>query len=267
MRRLIVVIAKRVLFDPLTVFVAIGAAFFIAYWAIAQRGKVIDVPVAVQKSLAEDYEMMTGRRPDASEKKRLVDDYVADEVLFREAIDRGMHLSDKATRQRLVDRLRFLIAGAPAEPSEAQLIDFYSAHTGLYRAEPKITLDHVFFVAAPADPAAVLARLRAGEPVAGDAFWMGRSLPNYGESMIRGMFGPDFLRAVEKARIGAWIGPLKSPRGYHFVRVDGREGSSLMPYTTVRDQVRQDFLAGESKTAVDAEVAKLEKGYDVEIAH
>jgi hypothetical protein len=259
------VIARRLLSEPLTVFVAVAAIFFIVYWAITRQGKVIEVPASVQASLSEDYALMTGHRPDAARKQKLIDDYVSDELLFREAIDRGIHLSDKSTKQRLIDRLRFLIAGAPAEPNEEQLINFYAQHTRLYRTEPRITLRHVFFTDAPKDPAAILAALGAGRHVAGDEFWMGRILPHYGESMIRGMFGQDFLVATRRAKLGEWVGPLRSPRGYHFVRVEAREAPRLMPYADVRDQVRQDYLTGESKAAVDAEVSKLEKDYRIDV--
>lgn len=256
---------RRLLRDPLTIFLIVGGALFLAYWALGRSGNTIQVSSAVQQGLAADYQLMTGRAPDAKQQRKLIDDYVADEILFREAVARGMHLTDRTTKARLVDRLRFLIAGAPRTPTEADLLDFYSEHGDLYRAEPQISLSQVFFTAMPANPEAVLAALERGDRIDGDDFWMGRSFPNYGESMLRGMFGATILTAARTAPLGTWIGPLPSPRGVHFLRVEARRPASLMRYTDVRDQVRQDMMAAQSNGAVAAAVSRMEAKYDVDI--
>lgn len=256
---------RKMLRDPLILFLMIGGAFFLVYTLVNARGQRIEVTQAMQASLAGDYEALTGRKPDPAAQAELVKDYVANEVLFREAIDRGMHLTDKATKQRLVDRLRFMITGTPSDPAEADLIDYYASHMNLYRSEPQVTFEHVFFAEPPADAAAILARLNKGERVTGDDFWMGRTFPDYGQSMVRGMFGQPFLETLEQAKPGSWIGPVKSSRGVHFIRVEGKRAPALIAYTNIRDQVQQDFIAAKTGGAVDAEVAKLEQKYDVAI--
>lgn len=251
--------------DPFLVFLLVAGAIFALYWVVTARRETIEVPLSVQKSLSDDYEMMAGKKPDAAAKAKLVHDYVADELLFREAVDRGMHMTDKTTKQRLIDRVRFLIAGAPAEPSEDQLMGYYAAHRDLYRAEPRLSVDHVFFEKMPADAPALLARLNAGGTVKGDDFWMGHDLPDYGVSMLRGMFGQPFLDTLNRTPTGQWIGPLQSTRGWHFARVRDRGASAMLPYPAVRDQVKQDFLSEQSGTLVEAEVQKLEQGYRVRV--
>ncbi len=256
---------SRVLRDPLAIFLAVAALLFGVYWALGRQGNSIAVSAATQASLAENYQLMTGRAPDAAARKKLVDDYVTDEILFREAVTRGMHLTDRTTRARLVDRLRFLIAGAPKTPSEADLLDFYSEHGDLYRAEPQISLTQVFFARMPEAPEAILAALNRGDRIDGDDFWMGRNFPNYGESMLRGMFGAQLVSAARKATPGTWIGPIPSPRGVHFIKVLARNPQQLMRYTDVRDQVRQDMMAAESAGAVDAAVRKMEAKYAIDV--
>ena len=255
----------RLLRDPLAIFLLAGGLLFAAYWALGRSDNTITVSADVQQGLAADYQLMTGRTPTAQQRRKLVDDYVADEILFREAIARGMHLTDRTTKARLVDRLRFLIAGAPKTPSEADLLDFYAEHGALYRAEPQISLEQRFFAKAPDDPAAILAALNRGDRIDGDDFWMGRTFPNYGESMLRGMFGTHVLAAARTAPINAWVGPYPSARGVHYLRVTARTPPAPMRYTDVRDQVRQDMAAAQSSGAVDAEVKKMEARYDVDV--
>ncbi|CAN7523503.1 peptidylprolyl isomerase [Phenylobacterium sp. LjRoot219] len=252
--------------EPLVVFAALGGAFFGIYHLSTADQRVIEVSKAAQDSLADDYKVLTGKPADAAERRRLVDEYVAGEVLFREAIARGMHLTDKETKERLTDKMRFLITGSPAEPTEEQLIDFYAEHLDLYRSEPKVSFDHVFFQSAPDGAPRLLKVLNAGGQVAGDEFWMGRQMVSYGQSMLRGMFGQAFLDELEHAPKGAWIGPVTSIRGVHFVRLNGRDEPQLMDYAQVRDQVIQDWNAQQIETALAVQIKPLKQKYDIHVA-
>lgn len=265
MRRLTAPLRRLAARDPFLVFLAVSAVIFALYWVLSARHDTIDVPLSVQKSLSDDYELMTGKKPDQQARDKLIHDYVANELLFREAVERGMHMTDKTTKQRLIDRVRFMIAGAPPEPSEDQLMSYYAAHRDLYRAEARMSVDHVYFEKEPADAAALLARLNAGGVVKGDDFWMGHDLPDYGESMLRGMFGQPFLDRLHKLPLGQWTGPMKSTRGWHFVRVRDCGPAAMLPYTDVRDQVKQDYQAEQTGTAVEKEVQRLERGYRVRV--
>ena len=251
--------------EPLVVFAALGGAFFGLYHLSTADQRVIEVSKASQASLADDYRVLTGKAADAAEQRRLVDDYVANEILFREAVARGMHFTDKEAKERLTDKMRFLIVGSPGDPSEEQLIDFYSANLDLYRSEPKVSFDHVFFQAQPDGAPKLLKVLNDGGAVAGDEFWMGRQMVSYGQSMLRGMFGQAFLDELDKAPQGAWIGPVTSIRGVHFVRVNGRDAPELMSYAQVRDQVLQDWNTRQLETALGAEMKTLKQKYDVHV--
>ncbi|WP_156336629.1 hypothetical protein [Novosphingobium sp. ST904] len=118
MGHMIAAIRQRAPRDPFVVFLISAGAIFALYWAVAGRKETIEVPLSVQRSLDDDYSLMTGHQPDARARQKLVDDYVGNELLFREAVQRGMHMTDKTTKQRLIDRVRFMISGAPPEPSE-----------------------------------------------------------------------------------------------------------------------------------------------------
>lgn len=254
-----------ILREPLVAFAGLGGAFFLLYHLSTADQRGIEVSKTDQASLVADYEMLTGRKVDAAQRKALVEDYVANEVLFREAIARGMHLTDKETRQKLTDKMRFLIAGAPAEPTEEQLIDFYSDNLGLYRSEPKVSFDHVFYQAQPTDAPRLLKTLNAGGAVEGDEFWMGRQMVNYGQSMVRGMFGQAFLEQIDRAPRGDWVGPIASIRGVHFVRVHGVTEPEMMPYVQVRDQVRQDWINRQIETAIAGQMKVLKPKYAIHV--
>ena len=251
--------------EPLVAFAGLGGAFFLIYHLATADERVIAVSKADQTSLVADYELLVGRKVDAAQRAALVEDRITDEVLFREAIARGMHLTDKETRQKLTDKMRFMIAGAPPEPTEEQLIDFYSENLDLYRSEPKISFDHVFYQAQPTDAPKLLKVLNDGGAVQGDEFWMGRQMVGYGQSMVRGMFGQTFLEELAKAPRGAWVGPIASIRGVHFVRVTGGAEPEMMDYAQVRDQVRQDWTNRQIETAISTQMLALKPKYEIHV--
>jgi hypothetical protein len=249
--------------DPITIFLALGAAIFLGWWLLQPRDNEIRITQAVRAALAADHRQLTGHDPDPAEQRRLIDDWVAEEILFRESLARGLHLADGSVRERLVERMKLIAGGVPPEPEEADLIDHYARHRSIYVREPQISLDHVFFSKPPADPAAVLARLRAGGAVTGDDFWMGRQFENFGESMLRGMLGAGVLAGARSAPIGQWIGPFASPRGVHFIKVSARSPAQPLPYLAAREQVKMDWQAQAAAEPVTREVARVRRQYRI----
>ena len=104
---------------PFLVFLLIGGCCFLLYWMVDGRRETIDVSRSTQDMLFEDYATLSGHEPDAQEKKKIVDSYISDEILFRESLRRRLYLSDGNIRQRMIDQARFLIGGSPGDPSEA----------------------------------------------------------------------------------------------------------------------------------------------------
>ncbi|AHE53142.1 peptidyl-prolyl cis-trans isomerase [Sphingomonas sanxanigenens] len=252
--------------DPLFAFLIVGGGFFAAYAAVeASRKPPVHYSTEVKRALVDEFQTLAGRKATAADEAKMQKDFITDELLFREAIARGMHLTDGPTRKRLIDKVRYLIAGAPAEPTEEQIVNHYSENLKRYRAEPKTSFSQIFFSAAPKDPAGTLAALNRGDAVAGDDFWLGRDYPRYGDSMVRGIFGQPFIETLAKAPTGQWIGPVRTPRGWHFVRKDEAIAPALMPYSDIRDQVRQDYMMAETEGTIDREIAKLKEEYDVRI--
>lgn len=251
--------------DPLFAFLVAGVALFGGYQIIerAQKPPVVFTP-QVEQAMVEDYEMLVGRPATAADKARIKRDYLAEELLFREAIDRNMHLTDGETRKRLVDKVRYLIAGAPPEPTDEQLVNHYADNLAQYRAEPRTSFTQVYRAQKPADAALLLAQLNAGETIPGDDFWLGRAFPRYGDSMVRGIFGQPFVATLKTAPDGRWFGPVQSPRGWHFVRKSESIPAAMIPFPAIKDQVRQDYMIAHSEAAIDKALSGLKEKYDVE---
>lgn len=254
----------RMMRDPLFAFLLAGIGLFAGY-QIVQRMEtppLIFTP-EIEAAAVADFETLTGRKPTTADRAKMKKDYIKEELLFREAIARNMHLTDGETRKRLVDKVRYLIAGAPPEPGEEQLIDYYASHPDMYRAEPRSSFTQLFWQAEPVNPALLLTQLNNGESIKGDDFWLGRDFPRYGDSMVRGIFGQSFVDAVKIAPDGRWIGPIRSARGWHFVRRSERMPQAMIPFPRIRDQVRQDYMNAHGEAAIDKVLAGLKDKFDV----
>lgn len=252
--------------DPLFWFFVLGGGCFAAYAVAVESRHVIDVPLSVQAQLIQDHELLIGRKPSDDEFKLLLGRYVDDEILFRESLDEGMHTGDIKMKQRLIEKMRYLLTAPVGDPSDTDLVNFYAENHRYYYTEPKYAFVQTYFVQEPADPAAVLQRLRAGEKVQGDEYWLGGQLQAYDESMVRATLGQAFVEALRAAENKQWVGPLQTGRGWHYVRVEEVIEPQVMPFVEVREQVLRDWVDDKRSKSVNERIAVLKEKYDVEVA-
>jgi PPIC-type PPIASE domain len=254
----------RLLHEPLFAFLVAGLALFLLYSWLRQPDAVV-LDKGTRDALLAEFETLTGRKPAPSDIERIEREYVADELLFRAALDAGLHLQDTTVRRALIEEMRQRATGVLPDATVDDLLDYYSDHLERYHSEPTASFEHVYFVEAPVDAGAVLAQLNRGSTIAGDAFRYGRTFEHYGRSMLRGMFGEPFVAAVWAAAPRQWIGPLESPHGWHFVRVSGRQTATLRPFAEVSNQVENDWIASQIQAAVDRKVAELRRDQRITI--
>ena len=252
---------RRALRDPLAQFLAAGAVLFAIFSAVDGAREEIRVSKALGERLYAEAVIVGGEEravsPDA-----LLEAWIDEEILFREALADGAHLSDAALRARLVELMRARLTHEPPAPNEAELRAFYAAHPEYYRTDMKATFDHAFFAEAPADADAVLAALEAGEVAAGAArFWLGDRLVDYDRAVLRQTFGVAFAEAVFEAPAGRWTGPIVTPRGAHFIRIESTTPERLLPFEQVREEAASDYAADARADELAEAVRRLRRKY------
>src|SRR5690242_11359470 len=130
----------RALREPLVHFLAIGTVLFAAAGLISgpkgnAPGDAITISQGQVAQIAESYRLLAGRLPSREELASLVDDYVTEEISYREAVAMGLDADDTIVRRRMRQKLEFLIedANASEEPSEADLAAWLTSHAAEYR--------------------------------------------------------------------------------------------------------------------------------------
>jgi PPIC-type PPIASE domain len=270
---------RRIVKEPLTHFLALALVIFVAYGLLnpseRKRPDRIVITGAKIEQLAAFFTSTWQRSPTVSELKGLVDDYLKEEIYYREALALGLDKDDTIIRRRLRNKMEFLnqAEAEAALPTPAELEAFLKANPKKFEIEPAIAFRHVFLspdkrgAKIGVDAAALLTRLLSNADVAldtlGDGTLLPDELPLTGKAAIGQIFGPEFADALDLVMPGKWAGPIKSAFGVHIVLVSERQPSRNPAVGEVRDAVAREW-ANEKRIAIDeARISTLLRRYDV----
>lgn len=115
--------------EPLVHFAVGGGLLFLAYWFwAAPVPDAIVVSPEMAQAVVKEQSRLLGRSLTAAERAAVMADYVDEEVLVREAYKQGIDRTDTPIRQRLADKMRFLLGGEPPAPSREQLTSYLKAN-------------------------------------------------------------------------------------------------------------------------------------------
>jgi len=253
--------------EPLLWFLLAGTALF----ALANSGDDAE-PVVVSEAdvqrLAAQWQAQMGRPPTQAELEGLVEQYVREEIYYREAKRMGLDRNDTIIRRRLAQKLRFVTEdlAVPAEPTTAELEAYYAEHAERYRQPPRFSFEQRYFSADRRDDAEAAAAASAaagdeGDP--GDPFMLQRSYRERSGRQIADLFGGPFALAVTRLDAGDWSGPVRSAYGWHAVKVQEKLPELQLTLTEARDDVVADWQQARRETANEAYYAELRSRYDV----
>jgi hypothetical protein len=242
---------------------------------VRPTGEVITISHGRVQQIAESYRLLAGRMPSRAELQALVDDFIEEEIDYREAIAMGLDTDDTIVRRRMRQKLEFLAEGADAseEPSGAQLATWLESHAADYRLPSRIAFRQVLAstdtrgARATADAAALLTALQAGASAegVGDASMLPSALPLTTEEGVASEFGEAFAARVFAQQGAGWFGPIPSPLGAHDVQITSREVARDPSLAEVRDKLRADWIAAKRAARRDEFQARLRQRYDVRI--
>jgi len=103
----------KLLREPLVHFLVIGAAIFVLFGLMGQRDvedkeRAITITSGEINWLTDAWKMRWNRPPTEKERKGLIDQYLREMILYREAVAMGLDKDDTVIRRRLAQKLEFL---------------------------------------------------------------------------------------------------------------------------------------------------------------
>jgi hypothetical protein len=275
-------VIRRLLREPLLHFLLIGVALFMLYGEL-NRGRSnaprdIVVSEARVEALAESFATVWMRPPTPEEIKGLIDDHIAEEIYYREAIAMGLDQDDTVIRRRLRQKMEFISedAATATEPTDAELRAYLAAHPEKFLEPAELTFMQVFFSTEKrgdqARPSAeqLLAELQAGRgpanlAEAGDPTLLPGDMQSATPQVIANAFGSDFAEQVLEAPVGQWTGPLQSGFGLHLVRVDDRKAGATPAFEQIRPIVLREWQSGQRTEFNKAFLDGLRAKYDIRV--
>ncbi len=176
---------------------------------------------------------------------------------------------------------------ADITPREEDIQDYYESNLGNYRVEKRYRASHILFQLEPSkleegtdeekqkdsEQAALkeaeeaLKKIQAGEkfetlaekisddPASGEK---GGSLGEF----PAGTMTPEFEEALEKLKPGELSEPVKTPFGYHLVRLDEKKEARTKPLSEVKDSLIQAIKATKSRQRSRRVVKRIHKSIE-----
>lgn len=266
---------SRAIREPVLHFLVLGALLFGVFALVsdsedtASAQDVVSVRPAEVAQLVSQFRQTWRRAPNSDELAGLIEGYVREEVLVREALSLSMDVDDPVIRRRLAQKMEFLITSSAAAlvPSDEELQAQYEANIEAYSTGMQIAFEQVYLGSSPTsdevtDTIAALASGDAPETL-GQRTLLPPGMDLTGRQAIENTFGRGFFAAVSDIARGEWSGPVQSGYGTHLVRVTDRIAATQQPLDAVRAQVEADWRSAATEDLRASVFEELEARYQI----
>lgn len=262
-----------IMHEPLLQFILIGAVLFGISTVTApgpDRSRVIEVTPAVRAEMQAILRSRNNREPTEAELRPLLDQWLINEVLFREALALGLDRGDTALHDRLVQKMNVMVfqQAAVALPDRKTLEAWYADHAQRFAIPASVSFLAVPFsgAQAEADARATLAAIGRGEEppsVRSSArVFFKRPLES-----IDPAFGPGVLDQLRGLGLGRWglaHGAVPGSMGgetWYVVRVDGNTVARTPKLDEVLGEAAETWREETTKKAARAALRALASQY------
>ena len=264
--------------EPLVHFLLIGAALFMFYDLTREQSSEAPNRIVLSsgqvEQLAANFKRTWMRSPTEAELASLVENYVREEVFYREALAMGLDQSDPVVRQRMRLKLEFLLEDLSSEEvTDEVLLGYLQEHPDKFRTQPQVSFQQLYLnpdrrADLVAEAETVLTSLNGGAvpESLGDPTLVPYEYKLATQSEIERSLGERFARdVIALVPSDDWMGPVYSAYGGHLLKVSTRVDARLPDLAEIRALVEREYLAQRRKELKNLAYAKLREGYDVTI--
>lgn len=273
----------KILREPLLFFLLFGGALFALFHLVSddefggtERLEEIVVTEGRLQALVLGFEKVWQRPPTQIELDNLVEGFIREEVLYREALALGLERDDPIVRRRMRQKIEFLsedLVGLE-EPKDATLQAYLAANQETYRQPSRYSFRQVYLNAnergqsAAADAIEILTQLKAQDTDVdsiGDSIMIPRQFDLATENEIQRVMGQQFLESLQEISVHSWQGPIASGYGLHLVHIDEKIDGEAPGLDQVREAVFRDWSSEKRKETNEAFYQALRKRYKVSV--
>ena len=274
----------KLLREPLVHFMFIGAVIYALYGlfaepAVEETDKTIVVTAGELEWMQTSWQKRWNRPPTAQEFDGLIQQFIKETVLYREALTMGLNKHDMVIRRRLAQKLEFLAKDLVAltPPTEDELLAYFDEHQASYQAPTLYTFTQVYFDpdkrgdATLDDAEKVKVTLIAqgdaiDDPGAlGDGLMLQNYYPEKDRAEIQKLLGSGFTETLITLSPGQWHGPVLSGFGVHLVYVNSIDEPPPPVFAEVRERMMDDWKLERGEELNDQFYTSLREQYSIVI--
>jgi len=252
--------------EPLVHFLVLGALIFAADAVLnppKKNDRTIIVTKALRQSFIDNFDEDKARTPSAEALQKMIDSWVASEILYREgkamAVDRG----DDMIRDRIAYKLQLLIFDQVQvpPPTEQQLVDWFAKNHARFDEPERVG----FYLTPATDEATTRRDLQdiQAQRESSELQKKTRAIVARPVDSVAASFGSDFRDNLLALPVGQWT-VLQSKEGWHIVRLDSLHPGSLARLADVRDDAVRLWHTDETRRRAWEAVNRLKAQYVVE---
>jgi hypothetical protein len=198
----------------------------------------------------------------------------SDQDLIEQGYALRLHLTDEVIRRRLVQIMeRLIVATRPNPAPGAEAVTArYQQELDSWLEPARYTFSHVFLsTERAAEMPALMAQINTDSlspdaaRLLGAPFLSGYAFRRQSPEQMTRVFGAEFAEQVSATEVqaGAWIGPVTSVFGQHYVYIEAFELSRTLELEEVSVRIERDLVReGEEQAVVDW-VEGAMAGYEV----
>jgi len=270
---------KRIFSEPLLQFFILGSLLYLLVSFVQSKRERQSKEIVVDNEriglLISNYKNQMGVLPTKEQLDAMIENYIHQEIAYREAKKMGLDNDDEIIRRRLSQKFDFLKTDLKEipPPTGQQLKDFYQNNPSLFQTDGTVNFSHIFFTADNSNDSIakeraffVLQQLKNSAvqraPEKGDKFVLQYDYTEQTPLDIKQSFGDKpILDSLFRAPVHTWIGPVQSGYGWHLLYIVKRANASLIPLEANKDIVKAKYM----ETAKDEQNKKafgqVEKSY------
>ena len=252
------------------VFFLIGLLIFILDVAFSSEQDSKDIYISDQEltSLLSAWQSQVGRPPNDEEIVNIINNFVQEEILYREALLLNLDEEDRIIKRRLAQKITFLKQETvPEYASQVELKGFFGQNKGNYYVPATYSFSHHYF---SKESSAKERATKAfndyqtnGVELKGDPFFLGKNFYQNSANEIKKNFGELFFSTIKNLSINEWSGPHESTFGYHIIILKEVKTGFSPPLEKVLIKVQQDFLSQAQDKAIAKYINEIRSQYRV----
>nr|WP_024511237.1 peptidylprolyl isomerase [Bradyrhizobium sp. ARR65] len=251
--------------EPLVHFVLLGSIIFGINAVLhppTKDEKVITVTKVMRQSFIDNFDEDKARTPTDADLQKMIDAWVASEILYREGKALGVDRGDEMIRDRVAFKLQLLIFDQVhvPQPTEDQLRAWFASNHTRFDQPEQVG----FYLTPPTDQATVQRQLediraqRESEELRNQT----RAILGRPVDSLAASFGEGFRDALLTLPQGEWH-VLQSKEGWHVVRLDSRRPGALARFEDVQDEAARIWHTEETRKQAWEAVNRLKANYTV----